>query len=41
MGNLVNPQRDVGASKIHAITARDVAKAPTFDDVAPLSSARV
>lgn len=35
-GTLVNPQRDVGASKIHGITARDVAKAPTFHDVAPL-----
>lgn len=35
-GTLVNPQRDVGASKIHGITARDVAKAPTFDEVAPL-----
>lgn len=34
-GTLVNPCRDVGASKIHGITARDVAKAPTFDEVAP------
>ena len=32
---LVNPQRDVGASSIHGITARDVVGAPTFDDVAP------
>ena len=32
---LVNPRRDVGASNIHGITARDVAKAPTFDEVAP------
>jgi len=34
-GTLVNPRRDVGASNIHGITARDVAKAPTFDEVAP------
>lgn len=33
---LVNPQRDVGASSIHGITARDVAHAPTFADIAPL-----
>lgn len=32
---LVNPQRDVGASSIHGITAKDVLSAPTFDDVAP------
>ncbi|OCL30859.1 hypothetical protein BCR15_10305 [Tessaracoccus lapidicaptus] len=32
---LVNPQRDVGASRIHGITAKDVLTAPTFDDVAP------
>lgn len=34
-GTLVNPRRDVGASHIHGITARDVAKAPTFDEIAP------
>lgn len=35
-GTLVNPQRDVGASSIHGITARDVLGAPTFDEVAPV-----
>lgn len=34
-GTLVNPRRDVVASSIHGITARDVARAPTFEDVAP------
>ena len=34
-GTLVNPRRDVGASSIHGITARDVARAPSFADVAP------
>lgn len=33
---LVNPQRDMGASSIHGITARDVVHAPTFADIAPL-----
>ena len=33
---LVNPQRDVGPTSIHGITARDVLDAPTFKDVAPM-----
>ncbi len=32
---LVNPQRDVGPTRIHGISARDVHDAPTFDRVAP------
>jgi DNA polymerase-3 subunit epsilon len=32
---LVNPQRDVGPTNIHGVTARDVLNAPTFDDIAP------
>ena len=32
---LINPQRDVGPTHIHGITARDVLDAPTFDEVAP------
>lgn len=32
---LVNPQRDVGPTHIHGITARDVLDAPTFQDVVP------
>jgi DNA polymerase-3 subunit epsilon len=32
---LINPQRDVGPTHIHGITARDVHAAPTFDRVAP------
>lgn len=32
---LLNPQRDVGPTHIHGITARDVLDAPTFTDVAP------
>lgn len=32
---LVNPQRDVGASHVHGITAREVFGAPTFDQIAP------
>ncbi|QKE84388.1 exonuclease domain-containing protein [Arthrobacter sp. NEB 688] len=32
---LVNPQRDVGPTRIHGLTATDVAGAPTFNDVAP------
>lgn len=31
---LINPQRDVGASKIHGITAADLFGAPTFEDIA-------
>ena len=32
---LVNPQRDVGPTRIHGITATDVAAAPTFRQLAP------
>lgn len=32
---LVNPQRDVGPTHIHGITAREVLDAPTFGEVAP------
>jgi DNA polymerase-3 subunit epsilon len=32
---LVNPQRDVGRTDIHGITATDVVGAPTFSEVAP------
>lgn len=32
---LVNPRRDVGATKIHGITATDVVDAPTFSEIAP------
>lgn len=32
---LINPQRDVGPTRIHGIRASDVASAPTFADVAP------
>lgn len=31
---LVNPQRDIGPSHIHGVTASDVLEAPTFADVA-------
>jgi len=31
---LVNPQRDVGPTSIHGITARDIASAPPFEEVA-------
>lgn len=31
---LVNPQRDIGATHIHGITAGDVLEAPTFDEIA-------
>lgn len=34
-GTLVNPQRDVGASHVHGIHARDVVDAPLFGDIAP------
>lgn len=32
---LINPQRDVGPTHIHGITARDILDAPTFRDVVP------
>jgi DNA polymerase III subunit epsilon len=32
---LVNPQRDVGPTHVHGITASDVAGAPTFAEIAP------
>lgn len=32
---LVNPQRDVGRTDIHGITASDVVAAPTFAEIAP------
>ena len=32
-GTLVNPQRDVGSTDVHGITAQDVAEAPLFADV--------
>lgn len=32
---VVNPQRDVGPTRIHGLTATDVASAPTFGDLAP------
>jgi DNA polymerase-3 subunit epsilon len=32
---IVNPQRDVGPTHIHQITAREVLAAPTFADLAP------
>ncbi|MFL6063811.1 MAG: exonuclease domain-containing protein [Friedmanniella sp.] len=32
---LINPQRDVGPTRIHGITATDVIGAPTFAEVAP------
>ena len=32
---LINPQRDVGPTRIHGIRATDVARAPTFADIAP------
>lgn len=31
---LVNPNRDIGATHIHGISARDVKNAPTFDEIA-------
>lgn len=31
---LVNPDRDIGATHIHGISARDVKNAPTFDEIA-------
>ena len=33
---LVDPERDVGPTRIHGITARDVLGAPTFAQIAPL-----
>lgn len=35
LDTLVNPQRRVSATDIHGITDRDVADAPTFDEIAP------
>ncbi|MGJ0203029.1 exonuclease domain-containing protein [Leucobacter sp. gxy201] len=32
---IVNPQRDVGPTSVHGLSARDVFDAPTFDQVAP------
>src|SRR5688572_11818977 len=32
---LVNPQRDVGETRIHGVTAREVLGAPTFEDLVP------
>ncbi len=32
---LVNPQRDVGPTRIHGVTATDVIGAPTFSEIAP------
>lgn len=32
--SLINPRRDMGATRIHGITARDVADAPEFADIA-------
>lgn len=32
---LINPERDVGPTRVHGITASDVAAAPAFCDVAP------
>lgn len=31
---LINPQRDIGPTHIHGITARDVKNAPTFEEIA-------
>jgi len=31
---LVNPNRDIGATHIHGISARDVKNAPLFDEIA-------
>ncbi|MBO0885414.1 MAG: 3'-5' exonuclease, partial [Mycobacterium sp.] len=33
---LLNPGRDIGATHIHGITARDVAGAPRFEQVVPM-----
>lgn len=33
--SLVNPERDMGATAVHGITASDVVRAPTFRDLAP------
>ncbi len=35
-GTLVNPERDLGPTRIHGIAARDVVAAPRFSDIAPL-----
>lgn len=33
---LINPKRDVGPTKVHGISARDVFDAPTFEQVCPM-----
>lgn len=38
---LINPQRDMGPSHLHGITAREAAQAPTFDEVAGEIAARL
>jgi len=38
---LVNPHRDMGPISIHGITAKDVAEAPSFEDIAGDVSARL
>lgn len=38
---LVNPQRDVGPTQIHGISARDVRQAPVFAEVAGDVAARL
>ncbi len=35
LDSLVNPKRDVGPTRIHGVTARDVFDAPAFEDVVP------
>jgi len=39
--SLVNPERDVGPTHVHGITARDVRDAPTFSEVAGDVAARL
>lgn len=41
LSTLIQPGRHVGASRIHGLTATDVAEAPTFAQVAPLLLAAV
>lgn len=36
---LIDPQRDIGPTRIHGITAREVYGAPTFDEIAPAVTA--
>jgi len=38
---LVNPHRDMGPTNIHGVTAKDVAEAPSFEDIAGDISARL